>query len=748
MPPKKAATTTTNNKKKKKNDNDILNEAIKQSKAEAEVKASNDKIAEKLKKERENIKEAAKHILPTTQTIEKNGAKNRNTTRRERLIACGYRDDAKIPSDEKLDKRLALHLLCLAEREVCNSARENLNDQDTSTTLFSFFYNTFSVCHEQILEKMKDICGATEEECEHFKKKEEELRVRYKTKAVTMAHIFCLPVYREYVYWETQRLAAMGYTSRQEPLASALSCSSNAVFAPLDEITCEVMNRLCIVDYEPGHVGRAWLALSQPEAMHANDALLSFDYAVALPRRFDMNVSEFEKMPHDRVFLRDYKQHNKIRQVSQRSRALVPLSFAFTELRLRPPLPSMPMVCNGNRLFALQHLPEYSSIRKWREERRAKFSAAGSDAEFAQIVTRYASISRTEERLTLEHSAQAFVDEMLLIIAMEYSLSDNTFSLTEMRTWQYAGLIAEGGNGGLAVLAGKQRARGYEMTVHGAEWLLSAAFAAFVNGGYGADLSAMYLSKEPDTLKRGIDMAYEHLAYLHESHVQWFTHIKVSFTEAVAYSISNSLFRGEDGELDEAQLSMVVLAQHCKGVETKHAKQAIDFARGWQPYIFVSLLEMYAWYSRNVDDTLRIRLVQKDHDEDRRDLACWRIQRSDAFLKSYSNPLRLCALHSALREEGVTPCSNRIHLIACTLCSKRIEEKKQVSEDCCESSLPDQTELDVTMEKLGEKVEKLKELKNGLIFLKGNLLKMSHEDLQDLAKVMEKGEKVLAVGRK
>ena len=285
----------------------------------------------------------------------------------------------------------------------------------------------------------------------------------------TLLSLLCSSLCHETVYWQKAR------GENEEDVLSA------------EQVEEEVSERLLVVDYDPGCAGRAWFALCQPECLYTTDALRTYELAVSLPRKLGVSLDDIldgkSDLPED--FADEFKQHMWARNAgSTRSWKMLPLSFSFTSLVLRPRFPLVSLQDKDNRKFSLLYYPEFRDVKRWQDERLFQLngpSAAAAAAAAADLPTkiillrRFASIAKTEEDLDISFSAQACVDEMLIRIWKE-----GVGSNLERCAIRYACKLAARADSDIR-LSGDDR---YERMIYfGSEWLLDAVYFSFCDKG-------------------------------------------------------------------------------------------------------------------------------------------------------------------------------------------------------------------------------------------------------------------------
>jgi len=613
-----------------------------------------------------------------------NSIKLATEMRRSRMRACGYDQDIRISKADTDDIQVGVLVLCVVEYTIWKCAIDNVQRTQVGSQLSRIVNTSLVVSSDETDEQRKRrldefdellvLCSdATPDERALVRRRAVELAVTHELRTVCVSHLLVLGTYNESVKWETRRLEAFGYSKNVEPMRKALSIKMRpmlndpssfergglagdcVVFVSLDALATELADRLCVVDYDADSAGHAWLALEQPEALATVDLLLTYDYLCSIPSAVGCStwqeVVDTGTMETD--FADEYATHCKLRQFTHASRALVPLSFAVGgSLRIRPPLPSLPMACPTNRLFVLMFDVERTDVADMRDKRQRAFIGEGvhcTEWRGGKVVRAYANrVAGHEQPLDVTtHSVLALVDEFLMLVASEYKETGNFYSVTELLAWHHIDNMVKNVDSTIARVFDEYRDRGHQVINAGAEWLLNSVFRAF--GGIG--MRSMYgeLRRPVDSgLFEGsanFDCAYDYLRCVHKytRHV-WFFPPSVSLTKGVAASISDTVNSDESPHY----ISCVTLCER---------DNLPDTVSRWHEKSMRSIHMLFAWYSANVDDTYGLRLTA-DHQLERRFVA------SDPTDKTH------CSLHDEVSVLYTrSPQFDRIRGTECTQCS-------------------------------------------------------------------------------
>lgn len=273
---------------------------------------------------------------------------------------------------------------------------------------------------------------------------------------------------------------------------------------PVDEYFTQVfLSHVRVFQYMPGRPGFGFLALWQPDSLNESRVVEMYNWKVTQPRKFNCSERHWSEkiLPKrgkfDQRTIED--QMNECDSGAAESYAVVPLSFCIHHLRIRPRFPHLPIYLLSNIKWVnyyrfSTHFLNYYRERKAQEVERS-VDEDGRKLDDKQNFLYYYCLAYDalsirdadfKYSMQLRHSNQSYVDELLMVLVRNDSLSRKI----EMEMLRYIAML---GHSEPEAFFGKKYTHLFpswqDMCVHGCNWLFDALLYSFSGGGVCVDFS-------------------------------------------------------------------------------------------------------------------------------------------------------------------------------------------------------------------------------------------------------------------
>ena len=559
---------------------------------------------------------------------------------------------------------------------------------------------------------------------------------------VSAVHLIVLPLHAEMVQWETRRLEAFGYTTqhmrevwRQRVAYAADDAAplpkrvfeptsdnvANDVFVPsLEHCTRLFAEKLCVVGARCGATRertRPYLALLQPEMLHTDSLCHDYYMLRTTPEVHAANLKDFRENAPSVRNLANFKEwkhalatdefyYARRESGSFQNLSVLPLSFMYTHLRMRPLMPNLPMASARNCVFVQTHyfdIVDVQNAQKYVAHLRCTDLAHASllcdksswlaDGNHERLAQLYCALYEQSETRTQPHvfgnrygalegaleSPLAAVDEFYMRVAAEYAASDMHYSELEMYAWAYmAGSVDQPvvDDGHDAVDEALEQRAIAKFGVHVTKLMINATdrlahVPFFASVAAKLPLCAVYqkyahrklsVFRAPlcDYRENAVHTSLDLFAtLLCDLRLPWFAVPVLSATEYYSFIIADELQNATCADADAAKgvwLSTRV-QQHSIACRVGKKIRAVmaeklphrmrEAARLRGLYFHANntplLSKLYAWYSENVDDAYGVHLdALRDDGGVARTKLCWRA----AFHAQWRACDGTCFIHS------------------------------------------------------------------------------------------------------